>query len=392
MFNFDQNINRENTNAEKLEARKRLFKTEDITPLWVADMDYSTPSFILDSLRNRLEHPILGYTQISSSYYKAVQTWIKRQHQWNINIKSILVSPSVVSSINIAIRAYTKKNEAVLVQTPVYSPFFSSIKNNNRLLVDSPLVLNNGKYYIDFNDFEQKIKLHSVKLFLLCNPQNPTGRVWLKEELIKIINICEKHNVIIFSDEIHSDLVYKKHKHIPIALFIKKSLIVTANSASKTFNLGGLNSSYVIIEDKKLHITFLREMNKVHLNSVNGLGLIATQSAYENGLIYKQELMLYLEENKNKAILFFEQYLKPIKLIAPEATYLLWIDFSLSGLNQKEIKTRLIEKAKLGLSDGIYFGENGRFFMRLNMAISAKRLDEILLKIKISFTDILMVC
>jgi cystathionine beta-lyase len=385
---LNQTISREGTHAEKYELRQALFGTEDVLPMWVADMDLPTPAFILDALKERLQHPLLGYTITPEPVYQAIIDW-QAHNDYHITKSQIVFTHNVANGFHMAVSAFTQPGDAVLVQPPIYPPFLQAPTQNNRRLVEAPLVLDRTqstlRYEIDFIAFEQAIINHQVKLFLFCNPQNPSGRVWLKTELKQLAELCLKHGVTIVSDEIHSDLIYPGHQHLPIASLSPEiaNITVTLNSPGKTFNLGGLQIGYAIIDNPKLKADYLKVCQSISIHELNLMGLVALQAAYSvQGFTWKQALLNYLTHNIERVESFFKQHYPLVRVMRPEASYLIWIDFSAMFTNQNELKNWLINKAKLGLSDGLSFGEAGKGFMRMNIAVNKAVLEQVLLQLE----------
>lgn len=377
---FKDQFNRYKTNAEKYQLREKLFGSDEVIPMWVADMDIPSPQFVLDDLKERLAHPILGYEEFPKSAKKAQKKWLIKNHNLKVDIKDILFSTSVVTSINIAINAFTNEGDEIIVQAPVYPLFFSSIKNNNRKVLINNLVKDkDDTYRFDINDLKSKIS-KKTKMILLCSPHNPVGRVWSKKELQEICKVCIENNILIFSDEIHSDLIFTPNKHIPTASISKKikANTITTFGVGKTFNLAGMATSTVIISNKKLREKFENISKKFHLEFGNILGYIAFESAYKNGHLYRDDLLLQFEKNIDKLKKLLNKHNNIIKFKKPEGTYLLWLDCSGLNLSNKEIKEFFIKEAKLGLSTGVAFGKNGNKYMRMNIAIPDTTMDEAL--------------
>ncbi len=335
-------------------------------PLWVADMDMPTSPAILEALTNRIKHPIFGYHHYHDSYYQSIKRWMLHQHNWEIETKEISAINSIVSALNIAVETFSKKGEGVLIQTPIYPPFVSAIKHQHRKVLDNTLVLKNGHYEIDFEDFESKAK--EAKLFLFCSPHNPTGRVWKKEELEKIAHICKKYDVIIISDEVHADLTYHDNVHIPIATIAgARDITITLNAPSKTFNVAGIVNAYAITHNESLKRKFLTLFKRYALIQANPLSMVVTIAAYEKSDAWLEALKKHflvnlqiINEKKDK--------ITPIKPLFPEATFLLWLDCRELGLSDEALNQWFIHKAKLGLNRGSSFGKAGEGFMRLNFA------------------------
>jgi len=380
MYDFSTSASRENTNAEKYTARKRLFGTENIMPVWVADMDIDTPSFIFEDIKKRCEHTILGYEEVPISAFKAQVDWMKKTHGVEMEVENLIYSHSVVASINVAIEAFTNEGDNIIVQTPVYPPFFQSIERHNRELLENKLVLKeNGKYGFDLEDLKSKIN-DKTKLLLLCSPHNPVGRVWTQEELTELLDICIKNNIVVFSDEIHSDLVYAPNKHISFSSLNDKAkeISVTAIGVGKSFNLAGVSMSSVYIANKELQEKFLKVYKKHHFADGSVLSHVAFESAYKNGKEWVEELKVHLYKNYEMLDTVCKKYPKKIKLIPIEATYLAWLDCRGMQLDDRQLKDFFVKDAKLGLNPGLGFGDNGSGFMRLNFAVSTEMMEEVI--------------
>ena len=380
---FDEVIDRKNTNSLKWDYCKQRFGKEDILPMWVADMDFKSPAPITEAIIRRAEHGVFGYTEASEKLSAALAGWMKNRHNWPIDHKWIVYSPGVVTSVNTAILAYTSPGDRILMQTPIYYPFYSSIRDNERELVVNPLKNNNGYYEIDFADLENKLSEH-VKLMIFCSPHNPIGRVWKLHELEKVLELCKKYNVVLVSDEIHSDLVFKGHKHIPIHSLSVETYkkCITLVSPTKTFNIAGLSVSAAIIPDLELRNTFKKVLNKNGAGMLNIFGLTAAEAAYTSCEKWLDELLVYLEENLNILEEYFQNYIPQIKVIRPEATYLAWLDCNELPVPAEKLKEFFVSKAGVGLNDGATFGKEGTGFQRLNFACPRKILLEGLERIK----------
>lgn len=381
-MNFDDVVDRYNTNCLKFDFKQERNKPEDIFPMWVADMDFRCPPEVINDLKARVEHGIFGYSDIDITYFRALYSWylthfnVKLQRDWLFN------TPGVVFALATAVKVFTKENDYVLINNPVYNPFSEVIEDNHRQMLSSDLISNNGHYEIDFNDLEQKIKEYNIKLYLLCSPHNPVGRVWSKEELDKIVEICKRYNVFIVSDEIHSDFVYEG-KHICMLNYQDYlDNIIVCTSPSKTFNLAGLQTSNILIPNKEVKDKFMQEVWATGYSNINALGLVACKSAYEHGDKWLKELLEYLKGNVKLVEEYMEQNLPNIKVTHPEGTYLLWIDFSGTNLSDDEIINKLTYEAKLWLNSGIKYGKSGKGFQRLNIALPRSELQHALEKIK----------
>lgn len=378
-YNFDEYINRKNTNCVKYDGLKRYFNIDEAKPMWVADMDFKTPSFILEDLKKVLDYEILGYPEVSDKVFTSIISWYKNRHKiTNIAKDEILLTIGVVTAISACIEALSEENDEIIVQTPVYYPFFSCIKNNNRKVVTNPLINKEDYYKIDFKDLEEKIT-PKTKLLILCSPHNPVGRVWDKEELLKLCEICLKNSIIIISDEIHSDLVFKPFTSI---LHLEEKYInncVVLNSPSKTFNIAGLHSSYIIAKNQLLRNKLSTVITKREVGSLNLFGLQAIISSYTKGEQWLEMLLFYLKENINIVNDSLNNKCNNITFKVPEATYLLWLNFTKVEDSHKNIFFRLLNKSKLALNDGSTFGKEGEFYFRLNIALSKSELKKSLI-------------
>jgi cysteine-S-conjugate beta-lyase len=389
MTNFDNIINRRNTSSLKYDFAVERGYAADILPFWVADMDFPAPPAVIDELVRRSQYGIFGYTDAKSDYRETLQKWFAEHHGWTPSANSLIITPGVVYAICSAIRSLTQPGEAVLIQPPVYYPFSESIRDNQRELVNNPLALKNGRYEIDFDDFEQKIIDHHVKLFLLCSPQNPTGRVWLREELLRLGEICLKHHVYIVADEIHHEFVRHGFKHTVFASLSPElaDITITCTSPSKTFNLAGLQVSNIFIENQHLRRRLRHEVNASGYSQPNALGLFAGKAAYDHGDEWLNELRSYLESNLQKTKAFLTKHLPKVKLIEPEGTYLLWLSFNDYALSDKELDEIITQKAGIWLDSGHIFGSEGQGFQRINIACPWAILEKGLVQLKTAFAE-----
>ncbi|WP_419671295.1 MalY/PatB family protein [Aliarcobacter butzleri] len=375
IYNFDEETNRKNTNCAKYDGLKKYFGYEDLNPLWVADMDFKTPSFINDAIIKAASNSLYGYSVDTPELYASIINWQKNEHDWEIEQKDIFMINGVVPAYSACIEAFSEVGDEVIVQTPIYPPLFKCVTANERKLVINELKKDeNGYYTMDLEDLEKKIT-SKTKILALCSPHNPVGRVWSKEELEKLANICIKHNITIVSDEIHSDITFKKFT--PLASISKEiaNQTITLNSAGKTFNIAGLNCAYAVSKNAEILEKFKKVAIKREINSINFFGYVSTRAAYENGSAFVKELKAYLMNNIIFTKEFFEKNSLNIDFFIPEATYLLWLDFSKTGLSHLEIKNILLTKSKIALNDGVSFGSNGNKFFRLNTALSKKALN-----------------
>lgn len=383
-FNFDQLITRRGTGSRKWDDIGTVFGSEEILPLWIADMDFATPQAVAAKIAKRAEHPIYAYNAHDEGFNQAIVDWVRRRHHWDIEKEWIIQAPGVVTSIVLSILALSKPGDGIIIQPPVYPPFFASIKDNNRIIVENPLISNNGRYEIDFDDLEQKLANTNNKLLLLCSPHNPVGRVWSLDELTKVYDLCQKYQVDVLSDEIHNDLVYSGHQHTVFATLgtpvCKQS--VTFMAASKTFNVAGLNTSFIIVPCKRRRGLIEEEVNRLHIRRNNLFGVLATATAYQEGEAWLDELLVYLKKNADVLVKFMEEKLPDVKVVTPEGTFLAWLDFRAYFKDGTELNKFLVEKAKVGLNPGQSFGSQGEGFMRINFATQQSVLLEALTRIE----------
>lgn len=375
---FDQVIDRRNTNSVKYDFAKECGMPEDVLPLWVADMDFRVPEAVSRRLAEISSFGIYGYSNSRDDYFAAVQKWYSSRFQWEPRREWLIKTPGVVFAIAAAIRAFTKQGEGVLIQQPVYYPFRNTILANDRECVNSPLVLEDGRYRMDLADMEQKIREKNVRLMILCSPHNPVGRVWTREELLAVGDLCEKYDVIVVSDEIHSDFTYDGNTHT-IFPSISQQLAdrtILCTAPSKTFNLAGLQVSNIFVPSQKLRRAMRRAIDQTGYGNLNMMGLAACQAAYEKGAEWLEELKEYLAENLNYLRQRVEQDLPGIRLIEPEGTYLVWLDLRELDLTEEEQRKLIVEDAKLWLDTGSMFGAEGAGFERINIACPRKTLEE----------------
>lgn len=367
-------VQREGTYAVKLNEANKKFGTDDLLPLWVADMDIASPPYVQEALQQRAAHPIYGYTTYPERYYHAIQGWYLKRFGWKIEREWIVPAYGVVPSLNFAIHAYSEAGDGIMIQTPLYPPFSSSVQRQERRVLENRLIYQEGSYTIDFADFEAKAE--NAKLFLLCSPHNPTGRVWEKAELEKMIDICLANEVIIVSDEIHADIVYRKMHHVVGSFERVRQQCVVLNAPSKTFNIAGLNTSYAIIPDRRLRHAYIHEQNRSGITNGTPFGIEALMAAYEEGEVWLEALKAALWENAVFVKAFIDTHDLPLKVVVPEATFLLWIDCRGLGLTSEKLAEFFIKKAKLGLNEGVSFGQAGEGFMRLNIGTSKEVLQQ----------------
>jgi len=381
-YNFDEVVCRKHTDALKLEALAPRWGRTDLLPMWVADMDFKTPPFIVEVMKKRMECEIFGYTAKPESWYKAIISWQARRHQWTITKEMISFVPGVVPALAMAVQAFTERGEKVMIQQPVYNPFAQVIRNNHRELVNCPLELKDGQYHINFEVFEEKIK--GCKLFLFCHPHNPGGRVWTREELQTVAAICAQNNVIVVADEIHADLTLPPYQHIPFATVSEEAAqnSVVFASPSKAFNMAGLATSYAVIANPTLRRRFESYVEGNELAAGNVFAFNTVVAAYNKGEEWLQQMLNYVQGNVDEVIHYIEKYIPQLKVIVPQASYLVFIDFSALQLSQKEIVALCTDKAHLALNDGAIYGEEGKGYMRINLACPRSVVKQALIQLK----------
>lgn len=383
-YDFDQLIDRKNTNSLKYDFAKERGKREDLLPMWVADMDFPTPPEVTEALIDAAKHGIFGYSDVKEDYFAVLSNWFSTRYNWNIERKWLVKTPGVVFAIAMAVRSLTNKGDSILIQRPVYYPFSEAIVSNNRKLINNPLIYENGSYRIDYKDFESKIIDNQVKLFILCNPHNPIGRVLTEEELTIMGDICVKHGVLVVSDEIHADFIHPGHFHVSFASLKNEfaNISVTCTAPSKTFNLAGLQVSNVLIPNPSIKKKFKAEINKAGYSQLNTMGLIACKAAYQYGEEWLDELKAYVYDNIITAREFIEKELPVLKVIDTEGTYLFWVDFNELGMEEEDLENFITEKAGLWLDGGTMFGPEGKGFQRFNLACPKSTLLKALNQLK----------
>lgn len=387
-YNFDEVVCRKHTDALKLEALAPRWGRTDLLPMWVADMDFKTPPFIVEVMKKRMECEVFGYTAKPESWYEAIISWQKRRHKWTITKEMISFVPGVVPALAMAVQAFTQPGEKVMIQQPVYNPFAQVIRNNHRELVNCPLELKDGQYHINFKLFEKKIK--GCKLFLFCHPHNPGGRVWTREELKKVATICAQNNVIIVADEIHADLTLLPYEHIPFASVseeAKQNSVVFA-SPSKAFNMAGLATSYAVIANPTLRRRFESYVEGNELAAGNVFAFNTVVAAYNKGEEWLLQMLTYVQGNIDEVVSYIKENIPQLKVIIPQASYLVFIDFGALQLNQKDIVALCTNRAHLALNDGSIYGEEGNGYMRINLACPRSVVRQALAQLKDAITSI----
>ena len=382
-YNFDEIIDRKSNFAAKYDELTLKYGKGDLIPMWVADMDFKAPQPVIDTMRERLEQGIFGYTSRPDSYYESISQWLEKRHGWKVDPKHIIHSPLVIPSINVIIKEFTQPGDKIIIQTPVYSPFFDVVKNNDRELVVNPLKLVDGNYVMDYENLEEAAK-SGAKMLLLCNPHNPVGRVWTREELVKLGDICLKYGVKVVSDEIHSDLIYKGNKHVPFGMisedFFKNS--ITCSAPSKTFNIAGLQASYVIFPNEEEKQIFDHAWTLIDIKRNNCFSLVATEAAYRHGEEWLEQLLEYLEGNVDLVKDYCDKYIPKIKPNRPEGTYLIWIDCRELGMDKDQLTKFMIDEVKVAFNAGHAFGVEGEGYIRMNIACPRSIVQEVLDRLK----------
>lgn len=383
-LDFDQVIDRKGTRCIKYDFAVRRGMPEDVLPLWVADMDFKTSSYIEDALVERAKEGIFGYSEVQTPYFEIVSDWIRRHHGWETKERWLVKTPGIVFALAMAVKAYTHPGDGVLLQLPVYYPFSEVIRDNGRRVVSSNLLLGeDNRYHMDFEDFEKKIREEKIKLFFLCNPHNPVGRVWTKEELTTLGDICVKHGVTVVSDEIHQDFVFQG-KHLPFASLKKEyeDISVTCTSSSKTFNIASMLISNIFIPNADLRHRFKREMDAAGISQLSVLGLVACEAAYSQGEEWYQAMHAYVKGNIEFTRQYVKEHMPGVNMIDLEGTYLVWLDFRGTGIAPESLDDLIIHKAKLWLDSGKIFGDSGKGFQRINVACPRKTLTEALKRLE----------
>ena len=383
-YDFDKIIDRRGTGSVKYEMLTEMFGREDLIPLWVADMDFETPPFIMDALRRRLEHPVLGYSVVPTDYWQTVAKWIEEHHQWKVETEWMTYIPGIVKGIGMVVNVFVAPDEKVIIQPPVYHPFRLTPLGNHREVVYNPLVEHeNGSYSMDFENLE-KVCDEKCRVLILCNPHNPAGIVWDRETLVRLAAFCAEHHLLVVSDEIHCDMALFGNKHVPFASVSEEAAqcSITFGAPSKTFNIAGVVSSWAVVPNAEIRKKFFGWLEANEQNFPHLFAPIATMAALKEGETWRQEMIHYLEGNVELVERFCQEHLPQIKALRPQASYLVWLDCRGLGLNQKELNDLFINKAHLALNDGETFGKEGRGFMRLNVGMPRTILQQALEQLK----------
>ena len=381
---FDQPVQRENTCSVKFDARKAVFGKNDVIPLWVADMDFPAPEAVTKALEERARHPIYGYTLFPESLYQSVIDWFEHRHGWAIERDWLMMAPGVVPSLHAAALAFAGEGEGVIIQPPVYPPFFSAIRKTGRAVIENPLEQVDGRYQMNLEHLEACAARDDARVLLLCSPHNPVGRVWSESELQAVLAIARRHNLVVLSDEIHCDLTYpdKPSHHVLATLADEEHALITTVAPSKSFNMPGLGLSALVVRDPE-HRKLLKDVfDAMHMNQCNPFSIAGFEAGYRQGGPWLDELMIYLQGNRDRVMEYVRQHLPTIRVTEPEGTYLLWLDCRALGMNDAELKRFFVQDAGIGMNPGITFGEPGSGFMRMNIGCSRRVLETALGQIR----------
>jgi cystathionine beta-lyase len=378
-YDFDTPVERRGTASIKWDYSKRFTGLEELLPLWVADMDFPACIEVIEALKRRAEHGVFGYTLEPESYFRAVIDWMGRHHGWEIRRGWMVAAPGVIPSLNLALAAYSQPGDGVIIQPPVYFPFKESVVNNERRVVENPLRLDGRRYSMDFDQLEEAID-QRTRLLILCSPHNPVSRVWSRQELEKLVEICLRRRIIILSDEIHHDLILKGHRHTPTASLSEEAaaITVTMTSATKTFNLAGLGCSLVIVSNRDLRKRYQATQKRICTEVANALSAVATEAAYRHGESWLEQVLDYVQGNYEFLIAFLDERLPGARVIPLEGTYLAWVDLRALGLSDEQLKERILKQARVWLDDGPIFGSGGQGFQRINLACPRSTLEQAL--------------
>ena len=375
-YNFDKIVDRADTNCVKYDLRKAVFGNPDVLPMWVADMDFETPVFAREAVMQRALHPIYGYHFKDEPYFKAIQGWLLRRHQWEVPLEWMSFVPGVVCGFNMAVLAFTNEGDEVIIQSPVYPPFHHAVSEHGRRLVYNSLKIGVDGYEMDFDLLEQQAK--TAKMLILSNPHNPVGRCWSREELVRLCDICLRNDVLVISDEIHCDLVLPGYKHTPYATLSAETAehCIVFHAASKTFNLAGLATSTAIVPNEQLRVTYNKYVEALEAHLGNIFGKVATQASMEQGDEWLRQLLDYVQGNIDYVSGFLSKNLPLVRFFKPQATYMMWLDFNGYGLSEEELWRKMTQEAQLGFNRGSDFGQEGKGFFRINLACPRSIVEE----------------
>lgn len=384
-WDFDEKVSRENTGCVKYDLRKEVFGSGDVIPMWVADMDFKTPDFIIRAIKKRLEHEIMGYSFHPHEYFSSISAWLLKKHKWEIDKEWICFCPGVVPALNLCTLAFTRPGDSIIIQPPVYTPFFSAVESHGRNLILNKLAEKNGRWTMDLESLASSIT-PDTRMIIISNPHNPVGRSWTPDELTNLAEICIRNNILILSDEIHSDLTLPGNSHTPAARLSERiaEITVTCIAPSKTFNLAGLSTSSLIISNPVLRKYFKSKIDHLHIGNGNIFGIVASVAAYTEGQEWLDSLMEYLDKNSAYIIDYCREQIPEIIPVRPEATYMIWLDCRKLGMSGKELGEFFVSKAGVGLSEGSSFGPGGEGFMRMNMATTLSKVKQAMDQIRIA--------
>ena len=387
-YSFDEVIDRTGTAAVKIDGMKEVWGRTDLLPLWVADMDFATPPFILDAIRRRCEHPILGYTEKPESYYQAIIGWVKRRYGMEVSKEQLNYVPGIVAGLGMALNCFTVPGDKVMIMPPVYHPFAWLVQRNGRRLVECPLKLENGTYRMDLDLFRRSIK--GVRVLILCNPHNPGGVVWTREELEALADVCAEDNVIVFSDEIHADLTLPPHRHVPFAMISEhaRNNSVTFMAPSKAFNMPGMAASHTVIYNEGLRKRFVSYLDAGELDMGHVLAYPAVEAAYTEGDEWLEQCLAYVQANIDYVEAYLQENLPAIQAMRPQASYLVWLDCRKLGLSQEALVDFFVSGARLALNDGAMFGKEGEGFMRMNVGCPRSILEQAMKQLKEAYDNL----
>lgn len=387
-YSFDEVIDRTGTAAVKIDGMKEVWGRTDLLPLWVADMDFATPPFILDAIRRRCEHPILGYTEKPESYYQAIIGWVKRRYGMEVSKEQLNYVPGIVAGLGMALNCFTAPGDKVMIMPPVYHPFAWLVQRNGRRLVECPLKLENGTYRVDLDLFRRSIK--GVRVLILCNPHNPGGVVWTREELEALADVCAEDNVIVFSDEIHADLTLPPHRHVPFAMISEhaRNNSVTFMAPSKAFNMPGMAASHTVIYNEGLRKRFVSYLDAGELDMGHVLAYPAVEAAYTKGDEWLEQCLAYVQANIDYVEAYLQENLPAIQAMRPQASYLVWLDCRKLGLSQEALVDFFVSGARLALNDGAMFGKEGEGFMRMNVGCPRSILEQAMKQLKEAYDNL----
>jgi len=388
-WDFDEEVSRESTSCVKYDLRKEVFGSGDVIPMWVADMDFKTPDFIISALRERVDHEVMGYSFHPHEYFSSISAWLRKRHNWEVNYEWICFCPGVVPALNLCTLAFTRPGDSIVIQPPVYTPFFSAVENHGRNLILNQLVLKDGRWTMDLDSLESSIT-PCTRMIIISNPHNPVGRSWTPDELTRLADICLKNNILLLSDEIHSDLILPGYTHTVAAKLSEKisEITVTCIAPSKTFNVAGLSTSSLIISNPVLRKYFNSKIEHLHIGNGNIFGTIASIAAYTEGREWLDSLMKYLSRNTGYVIDYCIEFIPEIVPVRPEATYMIWLDCRKLGMSGKELGEFFVSKAKVGLNEGSSFGPGGEGFMRMNLATTLKKVKQAMEQIRMAIESI----